>query len=160
MTTATVGALIDRTTKLLDSLLRRYDSLTREFESSDSAAAEFTAFLATRERGTIATLAGYCADEHPVALDVHVRLASGFPFATDDLEVPEHPTLDELAELAEQTDTAIEQLCERIKVYAASGRLLEILDALEQIVERRRHQLAGALRELEEYRPSPPQSPK
>jgi hypothetical protein len=154
MTTATIGALVDRTAVALQSLMHRYASLTRTFESSNATAAEFASFLAIRERETIATLEKYCADEHPVALDVHVRFASAFPFKTDDLELPEHPTLDELAELAERTDAAIEQMCERVKDYAAAKGLAEILDALEQIVQRRRQQLAGALRELEDYLPS------
>ena len=58
-------------------------------------------------------------------------------------------------DLAGRTDTLIEQLSERIQVYAASRQLAEILDALEELVGARRRQLAAALHELERYQPSP-----
>jgi hypothetical protein len=69
--------------------------------------------------------------------------------------VPEHPTLDELAELAQRTDSLLEHLSERIQIYAASRPLAEILGALEQIVANRRHHLAGALHEFEEFSSRP-----
>ena len=154
MTAATVGALLDRTVDVLDELGRRYESLAREFERTDELAHEFAAFLAERERETIAALAKYRTDEHPLALDTHVRLSSGFPFSAEDLAISEHPTLDELASIAERADYLLDHLSERIKVYAAGYNLAEILAALEQLVATRRRQLAGALNEFEEHMPS------
>lgn len=150
MTTTTVGALFDSAVNVLESLMHGYESLAREFERSDALAAQFATFLATRERETTAALAEYRAVEHPLALDVYVRLSSGFPLSADELEIPPHPTLDQLVALAERTDTLLEHLSERIQVYAASINLAEILAALEQLVTMRRRQLAGALNEIAE----------
>jgi hypothetical protein len=154
MTSATVGAIIDRTVEVLDMLAHRYQALARALERSDEELAhELAAFLAGRERETIAALAKYRADVHPLALETHVRLSNGFPFTADDLELSEHPTLDEMASIAERADYLLEHLSERIRVYAAGYNLAEILAALEQLVAMRRRQLAGALNEFEELKP-------
>jgi hypothetical protein len=150
MTSATVGALFDRTVEVLEGLQRRYESLARGYEHKDELAHEFSTFLAGRERETIAALTKYRANEHPLALDSYVRLSSGFPFTTDELELPEQPTLDELASIAARADFLLEHLSERIRVYAAARNLAEILAALEQLVASRRRQLAGALNEFDE----------
>lgn len=154
MTSATVGAILDRTVEVLDMLAHRYQALARAFERSDELAHELAAFLAARERETIAALAKYRADVHPLALETHVRLSNGFPFTADDLELSEHPTLDEMASIAERADYLLEHLSERIRVYAAGYNLAEILAALEQLVAMRRRQLAGALNEFEELKPN------
>lgn len=154
MTTSTVGALFDRVANVLQTLMERYQTLARQSERQDPLTAEFTALLAARERETVAALEEYRAVEHPLALDVHVRLSSGFPFSNDELTLSERPTLDELAELARRTDYLLEQLGERIQVYAASRPLAEILASLGQIVATRRRQLAGALNEFDEFEPT------
>jgi hypothetical protein len=154
MTSATVGAIIDRTVEVLDMLAHRYQALARALERSDELAHELAAFLAGRERETIAALAKYRADVHPLALETHVRLSNGFPFSADELELSEHPTLDEMASIAERADYLLEHLSERIRVYAAGYNLAEILAAIEQLVAMRRRQLAGALNEFEELKPS------
>ncbi|HVI00389.1 MAG TPA: hypothetical protein VM869_16845 [Enhygromyxa sp.] len=151
MTTSTVGALFDRVVNVLEALMHGYESLAREFEHRDPLAPELAAFLAKRERETVAALAEYRAVEHPLALDVHVRLSSGFPFSNEDLTIPAQPTIDGLAELARRTDYLLEHLSERIQIYAASRPLAEILAALEQLVASRRRQLAGALNEFQEF---------
>lgn len=153
MTSATVGAILDRTVEVLDMLANRYQALARAFEGSDELTRELASFLATRERETIDALVKYRADVHPLALETHVRLSNGFPFSADELELSEHPTLDEMATVAERADFLLEHLSERIRVYAAGYNLAEILDAIEQLVAMRRRQLAGALNECEELKP-------
>lgn len=153
MTTASVNVLLGQAAHALESLARRYESVAREY-ADDPARAEFAAFLASREHATADELEQYPHDAPTSALDVHVRFGDAFPHSTDDLELPEHPSLDELIELARRTDTLLEQLSERIQVYAASYQLHEILQALEDLVGGRRRQLTAALHELERYQPS------
>lgn len=153
MPTHTVGAIFDRTALALERLAEDYQALASQYQSHCPLAAELATLLAKRERDTVAALAKYRANEHPLALDVHVRLSSAFPFVTDELRLPKHPTLDELVEHAERVDALLDHLGERIEVYAASRPLAEILVALRQIVIGRRRQLAGALNEFDEFEP-------
>jgi hypothetical protein len=159
MTAANVGALLTNTANVLGELMRNYETLAQDLQSTDTTMAEFARFLSAREQQTITALHGYLdRHEHIAALDVHVRLAAGFPFGADDLQMPRHPSLDELIELAERTDTQLGQLSERIQVYAVSGELVESLHALEELVSGRQRELSAALHELESYRPSPRQT--
>lgn len=158
MTTSTVGALLSNAVSVLDGLMRKYEALGQKNPSGDPTIAEFAQLLRKRERHTIDALQAYLEhDDHRAVLDVHVRLGAGFPYDGDDLTLPERPTLDELIELGERTDMQLVHLAERIEVYAVSGQLVEGLDGLERLVGGRRRELAAALHELEQHRPSPKQ---
>jgi hypothetical protein len=153
---ATVGTLLDDTQIVLARLQRKYEAVWRALEASNPAVAEFALFLAGREFETIVAFAGYRNEDDAAVLDVHVRLGSGFPFDDEDLQLPDHPSLDQLIALAERTDELIANLGQRIQVYAAQGQLLTVLDAIDEHIGGRRRALANALSELEEHQPSPP----
>lgn len=158
MTTGSVSTIIDYAAHALEALTRRYQACAEACKGTERAKSELASFLATREQWTVEALEHYRVDAHPIALDTHIRFAAGFPYSDDELVLPEHATLDELIDLARRTDTLLEQLSERIQVYAAARQLAEILQALEELVGGRRRQLAGALNELEGYEPSPKHS--
>ena len=158
MTTASVSVILDHAGRALDSLAQRYLSLARACQTSEPTKAQFASFLATREQETVDALGQYRSDAHSIALDIHIRFGEAFPYSTEELEFPEHPTLDELIDVASRTDTLLEQLSERIQVYAASKQLFEILHSLEELVGGRRRQLTDVLNELERYEPSPRQT--
>ncbi|MFO7564262.1 MAG: hypothetical protein R6X02_16565 [Enhygromyxa sp.] len=160
MTTASVTEILDHAARTLEALMHRYGSLARAYETTDPGKAELAEFLCNREQTTIEALERYRDDAHSNALGTHVRFGVAFPYSTDDLELPEHPSLDELIELAQRTDALLEQLSERIQVYAASRQLFEILHAIEELVGGRRRQLSAVLQELERYEPSPKRSPE
>lgn len=159
MTSTTVATILKRTADELEHLMCRYESLRLSVEDTDPVKAQLAQFLAGREAATMAALDRYQSrHEHHAALDVHVRLASGFPFSGEELHYPDNPSLDELIELAERTDELLGQLSERIQVYAVSGELVTALEALEELVSERRRHLSAALQELEDYAPSPPRA--
>lgn len=158
MTTASVSVILDHAARALETLKHRYLSLARACQTTAPTKAEFATFLGAREQTTVDALEQYRRDAHPTALEVHVRFGEAFPYSTEDLELPEHPTIDELIDVASRTDALLEQLSERIQVYAASKQLFEILHALEELVGGRRRQLTAVLNELERYEPSPKQT--
>jgi hypothetical protein len=132
----------------LDGLRQRYEALG--LTTADTRLAMLAGFLAHREVRTIAALRRYCEhDEHYAALEVHVRLGWGYPF-TGRSNWPRNPGIDDLIELAEESDKALAGLRERVELYAASRELHESLEALDAIVRARRHELASALQELGE----------
>ena len=158
MTSTTFSALLTETASVLDGLAQAYDAVHRERSDVDPSTAGFAEYLKTRELRTIQALENYSEhDADAAALDVHVRLASAFPFVADDLVIPDHATLDELVKIAERSDELLGLLGERIQVYAVSGRLREALDSLGAHVAVRRRELATVLNELENYDPSPRQ---
>jgi general stress protein 26 len=160
MTSLSLAKLLELTQAELVRLHGYYVQF-HEHPPSD-ARSMFAEFLSQREAHTIAALDRYRAhdEDHP-ALDVHVRLGWGFPF-TDKPELPEQPGVDQLIEIAKTSDAQLEQIGERIRLYAAAMELNETLAAIETLALTRRHQLAGALRELDEfaYRSTPPGSMK
>src|SRR5690606_20774233 len=117
VTTATVSVILDHVAHALEGLMRRYQALAQECRDVDSGRAELAAFLGAREQETVEALERYRSDAHSIALDTHVRFGSGFPYSSDDLQLPGHATIDELIDLARRTDTLVEQLSERIQVY-------------------------------------------
>jgi hypothetical protein len=148
MTATTLRSLLERTTSHLHELHSRYDMLRED--SSDEATKTLAGFLAQREVETIAALTRYLErDEDDAALDVHVRLASGFPFERDQ-EWPARPTPDRLLDIAQHSDDQLDQLCERVALYAAGEHITEALDAIREIVAERRQRLNAAARELGE----------
>lgn len=155
MTDLNLRKLLDLTIQELDGLRERYEALSRS--AGDTRLAMLAGYLARREAGTIAAITRYCErDEHRAALDVHVRLSWGYPFA-DKLEWPHEPSVDELVELADKSDDQLAQLSERVELYASGAELHESLAALDAIIKTRRQELASASRELEEV---PGQEPK
>jgi hypothetical protein len=149
MTSLSVAKLIELTKTELVKLHAYYEA--QYVAPPSDARAMFAEFLGRREAHTIDALDRYGArdEDHP-ALDVHVRLSWGFPF-TDPQELPKQPRIEQLIELAEATDAQLEQIGERVRLYAAAQELDDTLAALDALVLSRRRKLAGALRELEEF---------
>jgi hypothetical protein len=148
MTSLSIAKLIELTKAELVRLNEYYEA---QYDPPPSdARSMFAEFLSRREAHTIAALDRYRArdEDHP-ALDVHVRLAGGVPFA-DTRKLPEQPDLEQLIEIAESTDKQLDQLGERVRLYAAAHELAETLAALDALVLTRRRQLAAALRELDQ----------
>lgn len=149
MTAANVRKLLELTAYELHQLHGAYDTLRRI--TTEPTTREFAGFLARRELETIKAIERYLArDAHDAALDVHVRLGGGFPFAATQ-EWPEGPDPDRLIEVARRSDVQLDQLCERIELYAAGAQLRETLDALREMVAERRQRLNAATRELNEH---------
>lgn len=149
MTSLSLAKLLELTQAELVKVHAYYEGL--QDDPPSVARSMFAEFLSQREAHTIAALDQYRAhDEDYPALDVHVRLGWGVPF-TDTLELPEQPSIDQLIELAQTTDQQLAQLGERVRLYAAAKELGETLAAIDALVLNRRHLLAGALRELDEF---------
>lgn len=129
----------------LEALRRRYAALVHD---PSPALALLATFLSHREAGTIMALERYCArGEHRQALDVHVRLGGGFPLG----DAPPWPAVADLRgllEVAEYSDAVLEQLRERIELYAAGAELHSALDALVSLSRTRKQQLGAVTHEL------------
>ncbi|PRQ04427.1 hypothetical protein ENSA5_07630 [Enhygromyxa salina] len=168
MTALDLRTLFKLTKTELELLRRRYSALV--IDSSSPAVGMFAMFLSQREAATIASLDRYCSlDEHRAALDVHVRLGWGFPFA-DAPRWPEQPDLGGLIAVAEHSDAVLAQLRDRVELYAAGAALHSALEAVAVLSRGRRQRLAAATRELDDIslmgqhdtsaRVSPPQPTK
>jgi hypothetical protein len=154
MTAVTIGKLLEATEAALIELREGYETVRRR--DPDSSRGMLAGLLSQREASTIATFNEYREpDEGHAALDVHVRLGGGFPL-DDGPHVPDDPQIEELLAIAEETDNALEQLHERVGLYAAGAELHAAFSALDALVRRRRQQLASAARELEEFVSGPP----
>lgn len=149
MTSLSVAHLLELTQAELVRVQRYYEGL--HDNPPGDGRSMLADFLSQREANTIETLDRYQArdEDHP-ALDVYVRLGEGIPF-TETLVLPEQPSIEQLIAVAESTDTQLVQLGERVRLYAAAGRLGETLEALDALIRARQHQLTGALRELDEF---------
>jgi len=148
MTASTMGKLLELTTRQLHELHTRYAALAQS--CSKEATRTLAGFLARRELDTVAGIERYVQrDEHKAALDVHVRLGGGFPFEVEQ-QWPAEPDRDRMIEIAQDTDKQLEQLCERVGLYAVGEQITETLDAIREMVGERRQRLSAAARELEE----------
>jgi hypothetical protein len=126
----------------LERLRSRYEIFA--LAQADRVDRRFAAFLSRREARTARALDRWFECEaHCCALDVHMRLAGGFPL-TEKLRPPTEPRVDELLTAAEHSDAALEQLRDRIETYAASAELDPTFETLDALIRRRRRELAAA----------------